>query len=91
MEPKKYEELVASADAYDVRLKALTDEMDRIQSSGIDTYAASQENALGQAKAASDRYNEEFVATAKEALATADAKTSIRLMEAYGAYGVREE
>lgn len=86
-----YSSLIASAESFDRRIEELAAEADSFQAQGMLAYRTSQENSLDQARFACETGENEYLAMAKACIANADKRATSKLMEAYAAYGIKEE
>ena len=86
-----YQDIVLLAHRLQERGNAFCAEADKSQAEGLSSYLSAQANSLEQARFAYESNLNDFLAIAKECIATADKKASLRLLEAYGKFGVKED
>ena len=85
-----YQELTILAKQLENRAKYFSSEADESQAKGMSPYLASQRNSLEQARFTLVTQRNDFVAFAKERLAEVDKETTVRLLQVYGEFGVKE-
>ena len=85
-----YQDILVMARRLEDRANVFAAEADASQAKGLTEYALSQAASLAAAQATLDTNRQEFLRLSEECLATADETASLRLLEAYGRYGVKE-
>ena len=85
-----YQELLVLAQRLEARANDYATQADASQAEGMASYVASQENALEQARFAYETNYNEFLEVAKAYVAQADHNAVLRLLRAYGEFGVKE-
>ena len=85
-----FEELSILSSRLQARAESFAVDADESQSEGMKPYLVSQENSLEQARFALEQYRNEFLKTAKACIQNADNKSTVRLLHAYGEFGLKE-
>lgn len=85
-----YQELLVLAKRLEARAGTFAADADDSQNEGMKSYATAQENSIEQARFTAEKYQNEFLATAKACIENADSQSTLRLLRAYGEFGLKE-
>ena len=85
-----YEETNALAARLDERAKAFVSDADDTQSEGMKPYVESQNASLKQAEEFCARFKEDLTQISQKVIGRADEQANESLLNAYGAYGLKE-
>ncbi|MBE6127543.1 MAG: hypothetical protein E7182_06175 [Erysipelotrichaceae bacterium] len=85
-----YQELLILAKRLEARAAEFSADADESQEEGMNAYAISQENSIEQARFVTENYQNEFLTVAKACIENADNQSTLRLLRAYGEYGLKE-
>ncbi len=72
------------------RAAGFASDADESQEEGMRAYLTSQENSIEQARFTTENYQNEFYAVAKACIAKTDSQCVLRLLRAYGEFGLKE-
>ena len=85
-----YQEMVVLAKRLEERGTSFAADADKSQQDGMSAYLIAQENALQQARFAAEQHRNEFLTVAKACIANTDKNATLRLLRAYGEFGLKE-
>jgi len=85
-----YQELLTLARRLEERAGAFAVDADESQAEGMTSYLTAQANSLEQARFTYENDHNEFLEVAKSCIAAADKNATLRLLSAYGKYGIKE-